>query len=98
DPIAFTDSDRVRSPRTGKARPEVVRAALAGAATLADAWRQVPPEDQHINTIRALLSEALHAGAGFNRSDFEGLDFEQIDGSIRRAYLPVVTLAKDSDD
>ena len=98
DPIAFTDSDRVRSPRTAKAKPAVVRAAMAGAATLAQAWQQLPAEEQHINSIRALLSEALHAGADFNRGAWDGLDFEQIDGSTRKAYLPVVTLAKDSDD
>jgi hypothetical protein len=90
DPIAFSDSDRVRSPRTGKARPDVVRAALAGASTLADAWGQLPPEERHINTIRA--------GADFDREAWEGLDFEQIDGTTRTAYLPVVTLTKDSHD
>ena len=68
---------------------------MAGAATLAEAWHQLPPEEQHINTIRALLSHALQAGADFDREAWDGLDFEQIDGSTRRAYLPVVTLAKD---
>ena len=98
DPIAFSDSDRVRSPRTGKARPDVVRAALAGASTLAEAWGQLPPEERHINSIRAMLSDALHGGADFDREAWDGLDFEQIDGTTRKAYLPVVTLAKDSDD
>jgi hypothetical protein len=95
DPIAFSDSDRVRSPRTGKAKPDVIRSALAGASTLAEAWQQLPPEEQHINTIRALLSHALHAGAGFNHEALESLDFEQIDGTTRRAYLPLVKLTKD---
>jgi hypothetical protein len=98
DPIAFTDSDRVRSPRTGKAKPALIRTAMAGAATLADAWQQLPPEEQHINSIRALLSQALHEGATFDRAAIDGLDFEQIDGTTRRAYLPLVTLTKDSDD
>lgn len=95
DPIAFSDSDRVRSPRTGKARPEVIKAAAAGAATLAGAWAQLPPEEQHINSIRALLSHALQEGAAFDRDAWDGLDYEQIDGTTRKAYLPVVTLKKD---
>jgi hypothetical protein len=96
DPIAFSDSDRVRSPRTAKARPEAIRTAAAGATTLAEAWQQLPPEEQHINSIRALLSHALHTGAGFDQLAWEALDFEQIDGTTRKAYLPVVTLKKDS--
>ena len=95
DPIAFSDSDRVRSPRTGKARPEAIRAAFAGASTLAEAWEQLPDGERHINSIRALLSHALHEGAGFDRDAWDTLDFEQIDGSTRTAYLPVVTLKKD---
>ena len=82
DPIAFSDSDRVRSPRTGKANPAAIRAAMAGAATLADAWEQLPPEEQHINTIRGPpRPQALHAGADFDREAWAGLDFEQIDGT-----------------
>jgi hypothetical protein len=98
DPIAFSDSDRVRSPRTGKANPEAIRAAMAGAASLAEAWGQLPPEERHINSIRALLSHALHDGAGFDREAWDAVEFEQIDGTTRKAYLPVVTLTKDSDD
>jgi hypothetical protein len=95
DPIAFSDSDRVRSPRTGKARPGAIKAAVAGAATLAEAWAQLSPEEQHINSIRALLSHALQEGASFDRGAWDGLDYEQIDGTTRKAYLPVVTLKKD---
>lgn len=94
DPIAFSDSDRARSPRTGKAKPEVIRAALAGASSLAEAWGQLPAEERHINSIRTLLSHALHDGAGFDRDAWGSLDFEQIDGTTRTAYLPVVTLKK----
>lgn len=96
DPIAFSDSDRVRSPRTAKASPDAIRAAVAGASTLAEAWSQLPDEEQHINSIRALLSHALQEGAMFHRETWDGLDFEQIDGTTRKAYLPVVTLKKDS--
>jgi hypothetical protein len=95
DPIAFSDSDRVRSPRTGKADLAAIRAAFAGASSLAGAWDQLPDEERHINSIRALLSHALHEGAGFDRGAWDTLDFEQIDGSTRTAYLPVVTLKKD---
>ena len=95
DPIAFSDSDRVRSPRTGKAKPEAIRAAFAGASTLAEAWEQLPAGERHINSIRALLSHALHDGAAFDREAWDALDFEQIDGTTRTAYLPVVTLTKD---
>jgi hypothetical protein len=97
EPIAFSEADRVRSPRTAKARPDVVRAAAAGAGTLAEAWENLPAEERHINTVRALLSHALQSGADFERSAWEHIDFEQIDGSIRRAYLPLVTLTKDSE-
>ena len=99
DPIAFSDSDRVRSPRTGKAKPAAIRAALAGAATLArGVGTACPPEERHINTVRALLSMALHDGAAFDRAGWEHIDFEQIDGTTRTAYLPVVTLNEDYDD
>lgn len=98
DPIAFTDSDRVKAARTGKARPDVVRSAMAGAATLGEAWENLPPEERHINTVRSLLSMALQTGAAFDRAAWEHIDFEQIDGSVRTAYLPVVTLNEDSDD
>lgn len=96
DPIAFSDLDRVRSPRTRKASPDAISAAVAGASTLAEAWEQLPAGEQHINSIRALLSHALHEGAAFDRGAWDGLDFEQIDGTTRKAYLPVVTLTKDS--
>ncbi|GAP56897.1 conserved hypothetical protein, partial [Arthrobacter sp. Hiyo6] len=59
------------------------------------AWSQLPPEERHINSIRALLTHALHDGAGFDRDGWEAVDFEQIDGTTRTAYLPVVTLKKD---
>ncbi|MCA4135534.1 DUF3375 family protein [Arthrobacter sp. M4] len=98
DPIAFSDSDRVRSPRTAKARPDVVRAAMAGTGTLGEAWNNLPDEERHINSVRSLLSEALHGGASFDDASWERIDFEQIDGSTRTAYLPLVTLTKDSDD
>ncbi|MFP3637221.1 hypothetical protein, partial [Bacillus sp. SIMBA_033] len=65
---------------------------MAGAATLGAAWENLPAEERHVNTVRTLLSMALHTGAAFDRSAWEPLDFEQIDGSIRTAYLPVVTL------
>ena len=35
---------------------------------------------------------------GFDRAAWDAVEFEQIDGTTRRAYLPVVTLTKDSDD
>src|SRR5206468_2423947 len=54
EPIAFSDSDRVRPPRTAKARPDVVRAAMAGAGTLAEAWTNLPEEERHINSVRTL--------------------------------------------
>ena len=95
DPIAFSDSDRARSPRTAKARPEAIRAALAGASTLTEAWAQLPAGERHINSIRAILSQTLHDGAGFDRDAWGPIEFEQIDGTTRTAYLPVVTLTKD---
>ncbi|MDJ0321105.1 DUF3375 family protein [Pseudarthrobacter sp. PS3-L1] len=96
DPIAFSDEDRARSPRTGKARSDVVRNAMAGAATVTEAWQNLPPSERHINSIRELLSQALHSGGGFDRAAWETLEFDQIDGSTRTAYVPAVTLTKDS--
>ncbi len=44
DPIAFSDSDRVRSARTGKARPEVVRAAMQVQPRWATRGKTCPPK------------------------------------------------------
>jgi hypothetical protein len=100
DPIAFSDSDRVRSAahRQGQARccPHGVRRRLPFVGRGLGAAART--KERHINTIRALLSHALHKGAGFDRDAGKLIDFEQIDGSIRTAYLPVVTLKKDSED
>ena len=95
DPIAFSDSDRVRSPRTGKAKPEAIRAASPAPPPWPRPGNSSRPEERHINSIRALLSHALHEGAGFDRDAWDPLDFEQIDGTTRKAFLPVVTLKKD---
>ncbi|MGG5173134.1 DUF3375 family protein [Pseudarthrobacter sp. J1738] len=98
EPISFSEGDRTRSPRTAKAKDDVVRSVLAGAQTLGGAWAELPAGERHINTIRALLSAALHSGAGFDRSQWERIEFEQIDGSTREAYLPLVSLSEDVDD
>jgi hypothetical protein len=98
EPITFGEEDRVRSARTGKADAAALRqafdvalAADGGRVTAADVWRELPAEERHINTIRALLGELLHRGAAFaeGRAAWEALDFEQVDGSARRAYVPV---------
>ncbi|WP_138416064.1 DUF3375 family protein [Sinomonas gamaensis] len=105
EPIRFGEEDRVRSARTGKANAAVLRqafdvalAADGGRLTAGGVWRELPPEERHINTIRALLGELLHRGATFGAeagdgsAAWEALDFEQVDGSARRAYVPVVDL------
>ncbi|MEA5455694.1 DUF3375 family protein [Sinomonas sp. JGH33] len=100
EPIAFGEGDRVRSARTGKANAGALRrafdvalAAGGGRASAASVWHELPPEERHINTIRALLGELLHRGAVFagsrGREGWEALDFEQVDGSERRAYVPL---------
>lgn len=107
EPIAFAEEDRVRSARTGKAKAAALRQALdvalargEGRATAASVWRALPPEEQHINSIRALLGELLHRGGSFaaqpgaegRAAAWEALDFEQVDGSARRAYVPAVEI------
>jgi hypothetical protein len=103
EPIEFGEEDRVRSARTGRANAAVLRQAIdvalaagGGRVTAGDVWRELPAEERHINTIRALLGELLHRGAGFaglGREGWEALDFEQVDGSRRRAYVPAVEVA-----
>ncbi|WP_077490934.1 DUF3375 family protein [Sinomonas mesophila] len=99
EPISFGSEDRVRSARTAKARAAALREALdlaladgGGRATLPEVWERLPAGEQHINSIRALLSELLHRGADFDRGAWGPLEFGQIDGSRRTAYLPSVTV------
>ncbi|MDP5226784.1 MULTISPECIES: DUF3375 family protein [Arthrobacter] len=94
DPIDFAQDARARAPRTPKAKPALVRAALAGADTVGGAWDALPPQERHLNSIRALLAEALNSGAVFAADGQERLEFEQVDGSLRGATLPLVTLPK----
>ncbi|MBO9704395.1 MAG: hypothetical protein J7474_02615, partial [Arthrobacter sp.] len=56
------------------------------------AWSALPPQERHINSIRALLSEALNSGAAFSAVGQESVEFEQVDGSLRAATVPLVTL------
>lgn len=92
DPIDFAEQDRTRAPRTPKAKPALIRTALAGAQTVGGAWSALPPQERHINSIRALLSEALNSGAAFSAAGQESVEFEQVDGSLRAATVPLVTL------
>ena len=95
DPIAFSDSDRARSPRTAKAKPRSHPRRARRGRHPGRGLGAAPAGERHINSIRALLSQTLHEGAGFDRGAWDTLEFEQIDGTTRTAYLPVVTLAKD---
>ena len=67
DPISFSRrGPRALAPdRQGQAgsHPHCAR----GASTLTEAWEQLPAEERHINSIRALLSQTLHDGATFDR-------------------------------
>ena len=98
DPIAFSDSDRVSSVRTGKGKARCCegRHGRCGDARCS-LGEFAGGRTAHQHSPHSAL-QALHSGAAFDRSAWENLDFEQIDGSTRTAYLPVVTLNEDSDD
>jgi hypothetical protein len=102
DPILFGREDRVRATRTAKARAAALREAVAvaleaggGRAALADVWAQLPPEEQHINSIRALLGHLLHEGVPFDAGAWAPLVFEQVDGTRRTAYVPNATVTRE---
>lgn len=98
-PISFGREDRVRSARTGKARAAALREAVdvaleagGGRAELPDIWSQLPADEQHINSIRALLGHLLNRGVGFGRDAWAPLEFEQVDGTRRTAFVPNATV------
>ncbi|ASN53176.1 DUF3375 family protein [Sinomonas sp. R1AF57] len=103
EPISFGGQERARSARTAKARAATLRQAVAvaleaggGQARLSEVWEQIPPEEQHINSIRALLGHLLHEGVRLDRSGWVALDFGQVDGTRRSAYVPDATITRPS--
>jgi hypothetical protein len=101
EPISFGTEDRVRSARTAKARPARLREAVAvaleaggGRAQLGEIWSELPPEEQHINSVRALLGHLLQEGVRLDREAWAPLDFAQIDGTRRTAYVPNATITR----
>lgn len=103
EPIRFGGQERARSARTAKARAATLRQAVAvaleaggGEARLSEVWEQMPTEEQHINSIRALLGHLLHEGVPLDRSGWAALDFGQVDGSRRTAYVPDATITRAS--
>ncbi|MDQ4489174.1 DUF3375 family protein [Sinomonas sp. ASV486] len=105
EPLSFGREERARSARTAKARAATLREAVAvaleagdGHAALSDIWHQMPAEEQHINSIRALLGHLLQSGVSFDRASWALLDFEQVDGTRRRAFVPNATVTRQPRD
>ncbi|MEN2744552.1 DUF3375 family protein [Sinomonas halotolerans] len=103
DPISFGSEDRARSARTGKARAAALREAVAlaveaggGQAGIADVWAHLPDGEQHINSIRALLGQLLHEGVPFDRGAWAPLEFGQVDGTRRTAFVPNATVPRET--
>ena len=101
--MVFSVPERARSARTAKARAATLRQAVAvaleaggGQARLSEVWKQIPPEEQHITSIRALLGHLLHEGVRLDRSGWVALDFGQVDGTRRTAYVPDATITRPS--
>ena len=103
-PAVFSPQDVKRSPKTAKADHTAIRSAIArararsgtDAVTPGQAFDLLPAAEQHINSLRALLHEALNSGTGFSTDTVESITFTQIDGTRRTAYIPTGGLTKTS--
>lgn len=105
DPISFGSDDRARSARTAKARAGTLREAVAvaleagrGRAEISGIWSQLPAEEQHINSIRALLGHLLQEGVRLDRGAWAPLEFGQVDGTRRTAYVPHATVVREQPE
>lgn len=100
-PPALSDADIHRTPATPApdmptllAAVDRARATRNGTATLADVYSSLPPELQHINTIRGLILAARGSGHSIETDRSETLTFTQIDGTTRTATVPLFSFTK----
>lgn len=101
-PPAVSSADIRRTPATPKADTVRLNAAVSaarlttdGRATLGEVFAELEPGHLHVNSIRYLVETARTSGQDVDTTRFESLEFTQVDGSSRTAYLPVITFAKD---
>lgn len=99
----FSAEDIVRTPSTPEADMPALRSAIAqrlrGAAQdpvpLDQLFAALPAEHQHLNTIRALIEIGRTNGENLDESKLLGIEFTQLDGSTRTAYLPALSFTKE---
>ncbi len=104
-PAAFSKEDVRRTPKTAKADRALLQSAIAQAmaehgterVSLSQAYRRLPAEHRHINSIRGLLHAALNSRGEFSTEALEAMTFTQIDGTERTAYIPSTTITKAPD-
>jgi len=102
-PPALSGADIHRTPVTPQADMKTLHAAVArtratrnGTATLSDVYADLPPELQHINTIRGLIMAARGTDQQVEPVHTQTLRFTQIDGTERIARIPLITYTKDT--
>jgi hypothetical protein len=103
-PPALSDADIHRTPNTPAPDMDALHDAVArvraasstGSATLGQAFEALPAGLKHINSIRGLVLAARGTDAGFDHQQYQQVQYTQIDGATRTAYLPLITFTKDS--
>ncbi len=99
----FSPEDIVRTPSTPEADLPALRESIAGrvrasgkkAVPLAEVFNSLDAEDQHLNTIRALVEIGRTNGEPLDETDMISVQFTQLDGSTRTAYLPALSFTKE---
>lgn len=99
----FSEQDIVRSPTTPEADMPALRRTIterfksAGSSPvqLTEVFNSLPSEHQHLNSIRALIEIGRTNGESLNDSEIVSLEFIQLDGSSRTAYLPALSFTKE---
>ncbi|WP_313811974.1 DUF3375 domain-containing protein [Glutamicibacter sp.] len=99
----FSSDDIVRTPSTPEADLPALRSSIAGkvrqagqqAVPLAEVFNSLDAEAQHLNTIRALIEIGRTTGESLDDTELISLDFLQLDGSTRTAFLPALSFTKE---
>ncbi|WP_427015924.1 DUF3375 domain-containing protein [Pseudarthrobacter sp. P1] len=103
-PPALSDADIHRTPNTPAADMTRLHDAVArvraasggGRATLGAAFEALPAELRHINSVRGLVLAARGTDADIDHQQYQQVQYTQIDGATRTAYLPLITFTEDS--
>jgi hypothetical protein len=104
DPPRLGEEDIQRTPSTPKADFAAIDAAVAeattagpgGRATLGAVLDRLPAGHRHINTVRGLVLTARNTGQDISGDRFEEVEFTELGGASRKAYLPLITFTKES--